>query len=71
LISLPNPITTARWQTKRHRRRSWLFHKQASVKVGNKNKEVCPIVITDTKADLDNYSLEKHHQLSRDRRLQK
>jgi hypothetical protein len=27
LISLPNLITTAQWQTKRHRRRSWLFRK--------------------------------------------
>jgi bacterioferritin (cytochrome b1) len=29
------------------------------------------IVITDTKADLDNFTLEKHHQPTRDRMLQK
>jgi hypothetical protein len=29
------------------------------------------IVITDAKADLDNFTLEKHHQLTRDRMLQK
>jgi hypothetical protein len=29
------------------------------------------IVITDAKADLDNFNLEKHHQLTRDRMLQK
>jgi bacterioferritin (cytochrome b1) len=29
------------------------------------------IVITDAKADLDNFTLEKHHQLTRNRMLQK
>jgi len=29
------------------------------------------IVITDTKADLDGFTLEKHHQQTRDRMLQK
>ena len=29
------------------------------------------IVITDTKANLDNFTLEKHHQQTRDRMLQK
>src|SRR5213596_2129699 len=47
------------------------FNKQASLQVGNKSKEVYLIVITDTKADLDNFTLEKHHQQTRDRMLQK
>jgi len=47
------------------------LNKQASLQVGNKNKEVYLIVITDTKADLDNFNLEKHHQQTRDRMLQK
>jgi hypothetical protein len=29
------------------------------------------IVITDAKADLDNFTLQKHHQLTRDRMLRK
>jgi Domain of unknown function (DUF4190) len=45
--------------------------KRASLQVGNKSKEVYLIVITDTKTDLDNMTLEKHHQQTRDRRLQK
>jgi hypothetical protein len=47
------------------------LNKQASLEVGNKSKEVYLIVITDTKADLDNFTLEKHHQQTRDRILQK
>ena len=47
------------------------INKQASLQVGNKSKEVYLIVITDTKADLDNFTLEKHHQQTRDRMLQK
>ena len=47
------------------------LNKQASLQVGNKSKEVYLIVITDTKTDLDNFTLEKHHQQSRDRMLQK
>jgi Domain of unknown function (DUF4190) len=47
------------------------LNKQASLQVGNKSKEVYLIVITDTKADLDNFNLEKHHQQIRDRMLQK
>jgi Domain of unknown function (DUF4190) len=47
------------------------LNKQASLQVGNKSKEVYLIVITDTKADLDNFTLEKHHQQTRDRLLQK
>jgi Domain of unknown function (DUF4190) len=47
------------------------LNKQASLQVGNKSKEVYLIVITDTKADLDNFTLEKHHQQTRARMLQK
>ena len=47
------------------------LNKQASLQVGNKSKEVYLIVITDTKTDLDNFTLEKHHQQTRDRMLQK
>ena len=47
------------------------LHKQASLQVGNKSKEVYLIVITDAKTDLDNFTLEKHHQQTRDRMLQK
>ena len=42
------------------------LNKQASLQVGNKSKEVYLIVITDTKTGLDNFTLEKHHQLTRD-----
>jgi hypothetical protein len=42
------------------------LNKQASLQVGNKSKEVYLIVITDTKADLDNFTLGKHHQQTRD-----
>jgi uncharacterized protein DUF4190 len=45
------------------------LHKQASLQVGNKSKEVYLIVITDAKADLDDFNLEKHHQQTRDRML--
>lgn len=45
------------------------LHKQASLQVGNKSKEVYLIVITDAKTDLDNFTLEKHHQQTRDRIL--
>jgi hypothetical protein len=47
------------------------LNKQASLQVGNKSKEAYLIVITDTKTDLDNFTLEKHHQQTRDRILQK
>ena len=47
------------------------LNKQASLQVGNKSKEVYLIVITDNKGDLDNFTLEKHHQQTRDRMLQK
>ena len=47
------------------------LNKQASLQIGNKSREVYLIVIPDTKADLDNFTLEKHHQQTRDRMLQK
>jgi hypothetical protein len=47
------------------------LNKQATLQTGDKSKEMYLIVITDTKADLDNFTLEKHHQLTRDRMLQK
>jgi hypothetical protein len=47
------------------------LNKQASLQVGNKSKEVYLIAITDAKTDLDNFTLEKHHQQIRDRMLQK
>ena len=47
------------------------LNKQASLQVGNKSKEVYLIVITDTKADFDNFTLEKYHKQTRDRMLQK
>jgi hypothetical protein len=47
------------------------LNKQASLQVGNKSKEVYLIVITDTKTDLDNDTLEKHHQQTRERMLKK
>jgi hypothetical protein len=46
------------------------LHKQASLQVGNKSREVYLIVITDAKADLGGFTLEKHHQQTRDRMLQ-
>lgn len=47
------------------------LNKQASLQVGNKSREVYLIVIPDTKADLDNFTLERHHRQTRDRMLQK
>jgi hypothetical protein len=40
------------------------LNKQASLQVGNKSKEVYLIVITDTKTDLGNMTLEKHDNLT-------
>jgi hypothetical protein len=45
------------------------LNKRASLQVGNKSKEVYLIVITDAKADLDNFTLEKHQQQTRERML--
>jgi phosphodiesterase/alkaline phosphatase D-like protein len=47
------------------------LHKQALLQVGNKSKEVYLIVVTGAKTDLDNFNLEKYHQQTRDRMLQK
>ena len=47
------------------------LNKQASLQVGYKSKEMYLIVITDAKADVTDLTLEKHHQLTRDRMLQK
>jgi hypothetical protein len=47
------------------------LNKQATVQVGDKSKEVYLIVITDAKANVPDLTLEKHHQLTRDRMLQK
>jgi hypothetical protein len=47
------------------------LNKQATLQVGDKSNQMYLIVITDAKADLDNFTLEKHHQLTRDRMLQK
>ena len=47
------------------------LNKQASLQVGYKSKEMYLIVITDAKAEVTDLTLEKHHQLTRDRMLQK
>jgi hypothetical protein len=47
------------------------LNKGASLQAAYKDKEMYVIVITDAKADFDNFTLEKHHQLTRDRMLQK
>jgi Domain of unknown function (DUF4190) len=47
------------------------LNKQATLQVGNKSKEVYLIVISDTKTGLDNMTLEKHHDLTRDRMFQR
>jgi hypothetical protein len=47
------------------------LNEQASLQVANKSKEMYLIVITEAKADLDDFTLEKHHQLTRDRMLRK
>src|SRR5213593_2031202 len=47
------------------------LNKQASLQVGYKSKEMYLIVITDAKADVTDLTLEKHHQLTLDRMLQK
>src|SRR5438552_15543206 len=42
---------------------------QATLQVGDKSKQMYLIVITDAKADVQNMTLEKHHDLTRDRML--
>lgn len=46
------------------------LNKEASLQAAYKDKEMYVIVITDAKADLDNFTLEKYHQQTRDRMLQ-
>ena len=45
--------------------------KEATLQVGYKGKEMYLIVLSDAKSDFQNLTLEKHHQLTRDRMLQK
>jgi Domain of unknown function (DUF4190) len=47
------------------------LNKKATLQVGDKSKQIYLIVITDAKTDLVNFTLEKHHLLTRDRMLQK
>jgi uncharacterized protein DUF4190 len=47
------------------------LNKAATLRVGYKSKEMYLIVITDTKAAVGDLTLEQHHQLTRDRMLQK
>jgi Domain of unknown function (DUF4190) len=47
------------------------FNKQATLQVGDKSKQMYLIVITDSKADLENITLEKYHDATRDRMFQK
>src|SRR5205823_9032659 len=47
------------------------LNKQASLQVGNGRNEVYLIEITDIKADLANFTLEKHQQRMRERMLEK
>ena len=45
--------------------------KEATLQVGYKGKKMYLIVLSDAKSDFQNLTLEKHHQLTRDRMLQK
>src|SRR5438094_8222390 len=47
------------------------LNKQATLQVGDKSKQMYLIVITDAKADFPDLTLEKHHDLTRDRMWQK
>jgi hypothetical protein len=47
------------------------LNKQATLQVGDKSQEMYLMVITDAKSDSPNLTLEKHHQLTRDRMSQK
>lgn len=46
------------------------LNQRASLQAAYKDKEMYVIVITNPKADLDNFTLEKHHQQTRERMLQ-
>jgi hypothetical protein len=47
------------------------LNERAALQVGYKDKEMYLIVISDAKSAVENITLEKHHQLTRDRMLQK
>jgi len=47
------------------------LNKQATLQVGDKSKQMYLIVTTDAKADVPDFTLEKHHDLTRDRMWQK
>jgi hypothetical protein len=47
------------------------LNQRASLQADCKSKQMYLIVITDAKADFPNLTLEKHHQLNRDRALQR
>jgi hypothetical protein len=47
------------------------LNKQAPLQVGDKSKEMYLIVLSDAKSDSQNQTLEKYHQITRDRMLQK
>src|SRR5258708_3576810 len=47
------------------------LNKQATLRVGYKDKEMYLIVISDAKSSLGNMTLEQHHQLTRDRMVPK
>ena len=47
------------------------LNKQATLQVGHKSKQIYLIAITDPKAVVGDLTLEKHHQLTRNRMLQK
>jgi hypothetical protein len=47
------------------------INKEATLQVGYKGKEMYLIVLSAAKSDFQNLTLEKHHQLTRDRMLQK
>src|SRR5207237_2351245 len=47
------------------------LNKKATLQVGDKSKEMYLIVITDAKADFSDLTLEKHHDMTRDRTWQK
>src|SRR5438093_5932092 len=47
------------------------LNKKATLQVGDKSKQMYLIVFSDAKTDFPNLTLEKHHQITRDRMLQK
>ncbi len=47
------------------------LNKAAALQVGYKDKEMYLIVLSDAKSDFQNLTLKKHHQITRDRMLQK